>query len=201
MEPTLPPQKPVAPVVSAPPLQPPSPAPLPPTTPVGHKTGRKKVLLLLAVLLFIGVAGALGYYAYKMIRMPTHHTETPAVATVTVPKDAIVTAECVAGRGKQYILTKDIPDGPIYDVVNGKVVAIEYLIGLADLLAKPEDFKNLILEEGQYDHLALVPTNPHAGMSEQHFHAIAYLVSVEEAKSITCNGSAASSTMDMTTHH
>lgn len=158
---------------------------------------------MLMILLSLGVAAALGYYLYGMLKQHNTHpaTTTPTTQTVSIPKDAIVTAECVAGRGKQYILTKDIPDGPIYDVVNGKVVAIEYLIGLAELLAKPETFKGLMLEKGEYDHLALVPTNPHAGMAEQHFHAIAYLVSVDQASSITCSGNTATSTMDMTTHH
>lgn len=198
MEPTLPSQ----PVQT--PLQPTPQASAKPVeqTPRQPKKSLRKLALAGAVLLFVIAAGAMGYYLYDMMKTKNQHTsETPAITTVTVPKDAIVTAECTEGRGKQYILTKDIPDGPIYDVVNGKVVAIEYLVGLSELISKPEDFKTLMLQKGQYDHLAILSVNPHAGMAEQHFHAIAYMISADQAKSITCAGGAASSTMDMTIHH
>lgn len=198
MEPVLPPQA-AQPVAQ--PTPPPSPVP-PPTPPAPPRKSHKKLALTVVIVLFIAVASAMGYYLYTMMKPKSSQaTQTPAVASITVPKEAIVTAECTEGRGKQYIMTKDIPDGPIYDVVDGKVVAIEYLVGLSELISKPEDFKDLMLEKGQYDHLALMPVNPHAGMAEQHFHAIAYLISPEQAKSITCKAGAANSTMDMTTHH
>ena len=198
MEPVLPPQS------AQPSNQPTPPATpvTPPTPPEAPRKSHKKLALAVAIVLLIAVTGAIGYYVYTMMKPKNHQTtETPAVASITVPKEAIVTAECTEERGKQYILTKDIPDGPIYDVVDGKVVALEYLVGLSELVSKPENFKDLMLEKGQYDHLALMPVNPHAGMTEQHFHAIAYLISADQAKSITCSGGAASSTMDMTTHH
>ncbi len=181
-------------------VPPPQTVPSTPSAPPPKKK-LKLVVLILACLLVLGIVVGGGYYYMKKMNHSTHNKPAPTVANVTVPKDAIVTAECVAGRGKQYILTKDIPDGPIYDVVNGNVVAIEYLVGLNDLVATPSKFSDLMLDKGQYDHLALVPTEPHAGMTGQHFHAIAYLVSVDQAKAITCTNGAASSTMDMSHGH
>jgi len=140
----------------------------------------------------LGVAtssAAGGYYIANQRHTSQTINQTNKVASglVTVPKDATITAECVAGRGKQYILPKDIPDGPIYDVHNGKVVAIEYLIGTDELSKTPGKYSALSLPTGSYNHLTLMPMDPHAGLAEPHFHVINYLISATEAKKITCN--------------
>ena len=122
---------------------------------------------------------------------------TPTVQAITVPGGATVSAECVAGRGTQYILPKDIPMGPIYDVYQGKVVAVEYLIPESELMSSngAMKFGDLNLPKGSYDHLALMPMEAHAGLDQPHFHAIAFLITKAAADMITCAGQPSSSSM------
>ncbi len=136
------------------------------------------VLVLLALL-----AGA--YWAGTRKHAAATTTEK-VEESITIPKDATVTAECADMRGKQYIIPKDIPMGPIYDVNQGKVVAIEYLIGQTELTKQSDMFSNLALPKVDYDHLTIMPMEPHAGENEIHFHAIAYLIPQSEAAKIKC---------------
>ncbi len=152
------------------------------------KRGSKKLLWLIISSLLLAAAGYGGYYYGA--RGKTDDAKKPAVQTtvqtVTVPKDATLTAGCVEGRGKQYILPKDIPNGPIYDVHDGKVIALEFLVASAQLTSTPDKFSALSLPSGAYDHLAVISVDPHAGLAEIHFHVVAYLISRAEAKQITC---------------
>jgi hypothetical protein len=150
--------------------------------------------VIAAIILTIG-----GYWLGARAHTDSDDEQTESVhttTTVALPKDATITAECVDMRGKQYIIPKDIPMGPIYDVYQGKVIAIEYLVGQTELIKQTDMFADLPLPTASYDHLTLMPMDPHAGENEQHFHAIAYLISANQAAKIKC---AASSDMNMPT--
>jgi hypothetical protein len=159
------------------------------------------VLTAVVGTLFTVSVGLAGYKVGTHKTATDTHTDT--MSSVTLPKDATVTAECEAGRGKQYILPKDIPMGPIYDVHDGKVVAIEYLVGQDELANQEDMFKDLALPKADYDHIAIMPTAAHAGLNEAHFHAVAYLISQSESDKITCDTSSSNtdSMSDMSTSH
>ncbi|HSW66791.1 MAG TPA: hypothetical protein VLI54_06660 [Bacillota bacterium] len=142
-------------------------------------------MLLLA--LFVMGAYQLGKKA-NTTSMQTTTTQQTVTQTLTVPKDATITAECAVARGKQYIIPKDIPTGPIYDVYQGKVVAIEYLVGETDLNKHTDMFDSLPLPKASYDHMMIMPMEAHAGENEAHFHVVAYLITKTEAAKITCAG-------------
>jgi hypothetical protein len=146
-------------------------------------------------LLFTFTTGLAGYKIGTHKTTVDDHDDT-MTSSITLPKDATVTAECEAARGKQYILPKDIPMGPIYDVHNGKVVAIEYLVGHDELENKSEMFKDLALPKADYDHISIMPTAAHAGLNEAHFHVVSYLIPQSEADKITCSSSSTSSDMN-----
>lgn len=158
---------------------------IPSQSPSNKKSVGQKILLIIITLFLIGVAGYAGYYFGTKKADEHHHDETPMSQALTVPKDATVTAECVENRGKQYIVPKDIPDGPIYDVNNGKVVAVEYLVDTNEIAKSPDKFKNLVAQ-ATFDHLAIIPMDAHAGVSEKHVHVVAYTISTDEASKITC---------------
>lgn len=114
----------------------------------------------------------------------------PEPQPINLPKQAVVVNECIEGRGKQYILPKDIPQGPIYDVVNSKVIAVEYNLSIEEIQTNPDAFSNTILKLTQdypVDHFSLVPATEEGEDTLKNVHLIMFVVSKEEAKAITCN--------------
>ncbi len=178
------------------PMQPPPPVEL--TAPQPKKKPRSKGLVgILIILVFISsLAGA--YALGRNSKKPAVVTNQTPFKTLSLPPEAIVAAECEPGRGKQYIIPKDIPKGgPLYDVNNNRVIAIEYLIKVQDLLTKPDSLTDKITDltkNYQVDHFSIVPTAPHAGENSQHIHLIMFVVSKDEAKTITCGQSSSDAT-------
>lgn len=108
---------------------------------------------------------------------------------INLPKETIVLNECVVGRGKQYIETKNIPVGPIYDVRNSEVIAIEYSLGVNGLLSNPDQFSKTLLAlttDNPVDHFDIVLQKPKAGDTDQMISLIMFVVSTDEANKITC---------------
>ena len=151
------------------------------------KSGLKVVLIVVVLFLVSGlIAGA---YVLGKRSAPKQEAPTVTAKPITLPPEAIVTAECVPGRGKQYIIPKDIPVGPIYDVNNGNVIAIEYNISIVDLLSNPDTFSdtlNALMKNYSTDHFTLVPSPPKPGQQVSEVHLIMFVVPKEEAASITC---------------
>lgn len=195
-----PPPPPEAPSVSSTP--PPYDSALPPVLPNFPSPHRRSWLRTTVVIILAAAVGAVLMWGALHFLDREDHEEAEEQETVSVgimlPKDATVTAECADERGKQYIVPKDIPTGPIYDVYQGKVVAVEYLIGQTELASKSDMYADLKMPKGgTYDHLMLMPTAPHAGLNEAHFHVIAYLISQHDASMIKCDASSGSSDMHM----
>lgn len=141
------------------------------------------VVCVMVIGLLVGVSYWAGTRKHAAVVTKT------AQKTITIPKDATVTAECADMRGKQYIVPKNIPTGPVYDVYQGKVVAVEYLVGQTELANKSDVFANLAVPQADYNHLTVMPMAPHAGENELHFHVIMYLISNAAAQKITCTTS------------
>jgi hypothetical protein len=189
----MPPETPAMPSPAPTPI--PAPAPSSPM-PIDQSPKKpKKILWISVVLMLIVGASAASYYIGTQKKTPEPQPDV-RVETV-VPQDATVSAECVSGRGKQYILPKDIPMGPIYDVSNGKVVAIEYLIDFSELKSMPEKYTNLGVETSQHDHVAIIAVSPHAGLNKEHFHLVNYFITPEQAAAITCDNKTTDTTMHM----
>jgi hypothetical protein len=177
-------------VVPPPPSQP-SVATSPVITPKPKRKYLVFVLIGLAILIFAGsVYGAyrVGKGHQKVI------TVAPTPKPLSLPPQAVVIEECVIGRGKQYILPKDIPGGPIYDVVNNKVVALEYSLNVTSIQSNPEYLSEAILRltrDYPVDHFSVAPVTPKQGQPVSDFHIIMFIVSKDESAKITCkNGPA-----------
>lgn len=176
---------------------------------------RPKVLKNLAVaIVALVIVGGLCFGAYyigknhqKVIIKP------PPTQPINLPPQAVVLTNCVVGRGKQYIIPKDIPNGPIYDVLNSKVIAVEYNLNIDQLFQNSDTFSNAILSVTKnypVNHLSVEPATANAaaatnaaqpkpptaplnqtqaqqsGSSLQDIHLIMFMVSKSEANSITC---------------
>jgi len=112
----------------------------------------------------------------------------PEIKPINLPPQAVVLNECAPGRGKQYILPKDIPVGPIYSVVNSKVIAIEYSLDLVKLLDGSDVFSDTILSlvnEYPTNHLSIIPDNPNPALLKR-VQLIMFVVPKEEANKIAC---------------
>lgn len=157
----------------------------------------KSMLVVLLIVVLFGASITAAYYVgkHKRIVVPVATTQP-----INLPPTAVVIADCTPGRGKQYIIPKDIPVGPIYDVKNSKVIAIEYVIGIKALLSNPDTFSNTLLlltQNYPVDHFTIVPEPPKPTDTDQFIHLIMFIVSKAEANSITCgasSGAGASST-------
>jgi hypothetical protein len=132
-----------------------------------------------------------------------HHEKvivrSPAPQPINLPPQATVLTACVPGRGKQYIIPKDIPTGPIYDVENSKVIAVEYNLNIAQLLENSDTFSNAILDitrQYQVNHFSLVPATTSATSASNpsaltNFHLIMFMVSKSVSNAITCGTTSA----------
>jgi hypothetical protein len=102
--------------------------------------------LVFKVLALVIVLVAVAFGAYHLGR--SHEKiviQAPTPQPVNLPPQATVLTACVPGRGKQYIIPKDIPTGPIYDVYNSKVIAVEYNLNLGQLFENSTPLSNAIL--------------------------------------------------------
>lgn len=151
------------------------------------KINPKYLIAAVVLLLVIGVSAAAGYSLGKS------KNKVPAVAApkpINLPPEAIVINECLPGRGKQYAIPQEIQrGGPIYDVKNSKVIAIEYVLGMRALATNSDEFSSTLLrltKDYPVDHFSVVPEPPKPTDTDQYIHLIMFIVPKSEAASITC---------------
>jgi len=179
----------------------PSASSTPPNQPVKAKRSKFGYLIiaLIVIMLLVGsniLTYSIGKHHQKVV------VQSPAAKLINLPPQAIVSAACVPGRGKQYIIPKDIPEGPIYDVENSRVIGIEYVIGLRSLATNSDSFSAAILaltKNYPVDHFTVVPSQPQPGDTDTYIHLIMFIVSKAEANSITCGATTGSTTTPATT--
>ncbi|MHB1865345.1 MAG: hypothetical protein ACYCPS_04285 [Candidatus Saccharimonadales bacterium] len=163
-----------------------------PTKSVMAKNLVKGLVLLVILVGFCTGAYYLGKHHEKVV------VKAPPTQPINLPPQAIVLTNCVPGRGKQYIIPKDIPNGPIYDVENSKVIAIEYNLNIADLFQNSDTFSNAILSVTKtypVNHLSIEPATTSlssSGSTNQNsqssldIHLIMFMVPKSEADQVTC---------------
>lgn len=166
----------------------------------------KIILALIILIILFGVVGAVAYHEGKSNEKIVYKTSVATPKPISLPPTAIVTEACVPGRGKQYIIPSQIPEGPIYDVENSKVIAIEYLISIQQLLSNSSQFSSqfssIILSLSKnypVDHFAMVPAAAPAGQTGEFINLIMFVVTAKEANSITCGGNSSSSSNSSST--
>ncbi len=174
--------------------------------PQTNKSGIKTVLIfVLIIALLAGSTFGAFLYGKQTANKANDKKNAEAAAykkPINLPKETIVLNECVPGRGKQYIETKNIPVGPIYDVRNSEVIAIEYSLGVNGLLKNPEQFSQTLLAlttDNPVDHFDIVLQRPKAGDTDQMISLIMFVVSTDEANKITCGTTAATTPASTTT--
>lgn len=175
----------------------------PQTLPVTAVNTKKKSPLkgILIFVLVIALIAGCSFAAYKYGKSKAPVKTLSVVANIdkpiSLPPSAIVTSACTPGRGKQYIIPKDIPEGPIYDVVNTKVIAIEYVFGVNQILSDSSGFSSILLNLSKnypVDHFTLIPEAPQPGQTGEFVHLIMFVVPASASNAITCGNTSTSST-------
>src|SRR6185503_10161756 len=166
----------------APPVAEPASGPaLAPARPPYFKLAAAVAAFLLLVLV------ALSAYAYGLSQGHARLASTAAPETpIQVPQGATVISQCAVGRGTQYVLPSNIPHGPVFNVYQGKVIGLEYMIGVSDL-AGNTSFFDLPLYGKKYDHIDVgLLSQGHAGYPEPHYHVDVFNISRAASADITC---------------
>jgi hypothetical protein len=146
------------------------------------------MMFVLALLVALGF-GAGGYVlgSQQSQAAAPQVDKTGGDAELKVPTGATVIAQCSKGRGTQYVLPKDIPTGPVYNVHNGKVIGIEFMVGQHDLHTKGSNFLDLPLFGKKFDHVNIgLLSKGHAGFPEPHYHVDVMMIPASAASNITC---------------
>lgn len=174
------------------------------TSPTPNKS--KSLLHLLSALLLILLIAAIAYIAYSYGKSQSKPA-TAAVntmsnmtttANITVPNGATLLEQCVPGLGAQYVMPKNIPEGPIYNVYKGKVVGIEYMDDLS-LLTSPSEISTLGLMGAKYDHVNISLMLGHAGLQTNHYMLDFMFITKSQASMIKCapSGTSTNGSMSM----
>lgn len=158
-----------------------------------RSTRLKTILILFGIIILLAGTAAGAYVLGRGDKEIVYKEREPK--SLDLPPQAVVMTECVPGRGKQYILPQDIPKGPIYDVHDGKVVAIEYRIVIKDVESDPNQLSNTILgltRDYPVDHFSMVPEIANSNNPVESFHLAMFVVPKEEANKISCPAPASS---------
>ncbi len=178
-----------------PPTTPTPPEAIKPTAVAPPKKRNHKILKLLecAAIIALIIGAIVGAYFYgkhgeRVVIRP------PSPPPITLPPQAIVVTDCVPGLGKQYVLPKDIPNGPIYNVKNSKVIAVEYNYKAGDIFINPNRLSETIIpltKNYQVDHFTTSIGELKGGTAAQAqevpIRLIMYVVPAAEADAITCS--------------
>lgn len=154
------------------------------------------VLLLILILILMGAVGY-GSYAYgkdqnKQVAVTTSPMNSMNSATMAVPQGATLLEQCVPGLGAQYIMPKNIPEGPIYNISKGKVIGLEYMADLSTLTSS-NMVSALDLMGAKYDHVNISLMPGHAGLQASHYQIDFLFISKSQASMIKCSSSSSSS--------
>jgi hypothetical protein len=146
------------------------------------------VAIILCFLLSCTSVGVGGYWLgrYYAHDRTSRVANAPTPPALELPKGATMIAKCAPGRGTQYILPKDIPGGPVYNVWQGKVIGLEYMFGQDELLSG-KDYRDLPLMNRPYEFANIgLLSQGHSGFESPHYHMDLYTISPEEAKKVKC---------------
>lgn len=162
-----------------------------PVAPQPKETNKKPLLMALLIVISSALVGFGGYALGNSNATSDNavvNEEETTEQELTLPAGATVIAECAKGRGTQYALPKDIPLGPVYNVHEGEIIGIEYMIGKDELLVESRNFLNLPLNDMKYDHINVgLLSEGHAGFPSPHYHVDVMMVPTSVTDQITCS--------------
>ena len=126
------------------------------------------------------VAGLAMVAAAQASRADTSFDKLPKVESL--PKGVVQVSPFVPGMGEHWANPATLPLGPIYCVMNGRVVCMEYMIAQKDFVAG-KSFEKLVpwfagTEQPPIDHMEFnFEPNGHEGFTVPHFDVHMYFVS------------------------
>jgi hypothetical protein len=156
-----------------------------------NKLLRAALVIVLVLILLVASAFASYKFGKKSVK-PT--ASASHATTMAVPQGATIIEQCEPGLGTQYVLPKDIPNGPVYNVYQGKLIGMEYMVSAQSLQTLNTSINNLPLFAQTYDHVNIMSMSAHAGFPEPHYQVDVMMVPKATSDKITC-GTGSSSSM------
>lgn len=146
----------------------------------------RSLCIIVIPVFFVGgylLGNTQGYASGKKAGQASMATNTE----LKVPAGATIVSQCEPGEGTQYIMPKDIPNGPVYNVWQNKVIGLEYMVGRDELVTDGKSYTNLPMMGVKYDHLNIgFVSHGHAGFPSPHYHIQLYTVPASQEAQITC---------------
>jgi hypothetical protein len=161
-------------------------------TPPSSGRPRLKLIMVAALSLVVLAAASVGSYLVGKHNAKPMESTTSTTTSMAIPAGATIIEKCQPGLGTQYVLPKNIPDGPVYNVYKGKVIGIEYMSDLATLSKIGTIIGNLPLYGQKYDHINIMSMAAHAGYPTAHYQVDVMMVPDATAAKITCGSSSSS---------
>ena len=142
-------------------------------------------------LIFLGgfsiVAGAFYFVGKSQASTDVASTDASHHPTFELPQGAIKLLDCLESRGAQFVMPDDIPLGPIYNMWNGEITGITYMINENEL-SQDKVFDDLRLESMDYDHVDISRVvQGHAGFAQNHYHLFVSAVPKTVTDQIHCS--------------
>lgn len=146
---------------------------------------------LLAALCLAFASAAFAHQGMPHDHLPTAQATTEASSQdqmalqarrLGLPEGTIKISECVPGMGEHWGNPKDLPFGPIYGVMNGKVVFVEVMVD-HNLFKNGQSWVNILkpLPGKRINHVDIeFQAQGHEGFPVPHYDIHAYFVTHEE---------------------
>lgn len=164
-----------------------SPSPSPSPSPSGRGF---KIWYWLAIVILIACGSGGGGYALGRHMTKSAPPMTMMSPSLTLPASATVATTCAVGLGRQYISPANVPNGPLYNVMDGKVIGLEMMFNAAEIKATPERFRHIDLAGHGFRYLDIgYVIEGHAGNSEPHYHLDLFTEAPSVADNIKCASS------------
>lgn len=154
-------------------------------------------LLIIVVLLVVLGVGFLGGYEFKKVPAKIQNAQLSS-SFLSVPMGASIVQTCQPGLGEQYIMPKDIPNGPIYNVYRGKVIGLEYMEQTSKISLTQNTMLSLNLMNQRYDHIDIMKMQAHAGFPHSHYMIVAMAGPSSVTDNITCGTGSSKMNMSST---
>lgn len=158
----------------------------------------KTLALALGIVMIVIAIFAAGYLialsSFKTAKVTLTPSTSMKLGMTAIPQGATIISQCEPGLGTQYVLPKNIPMGPVYNVYKGQLIGIEFMVSKTDLATLNKSYANLPLFGYKYDHIDISSMAAHAGFPVPHYQVDVMMAPSSITSKITCGSNSSAIT-------